>query len=127
MQDTQQQQQKQTLKSANTLQSVIGDNLFPEVQHISDVKQVLELMKDIAQNISQDQLRAIVLLKQMGENKVIHPNGSPYENLIKAILTDYKTAVANPAYYLDTIEELIPKQPKPIVFAPNGKQVTTGR
>lgn len=126
MQDTQQQQQK-TLKSANTLQSVIGDNLFPEVQHISDVKQVLELMKGIAQNISQDQLRAIVLLKQMGENKTIHQNGNPYEKLIEGILTDYKTAVANPAYYLDTIEELIPKQPKPIVFAPNGKQVTTGR
>lgn len=125
MQDVQQQQK--TLKSANTLQSVIGDNLFPEVQHISDVKQVLELMKGIAQNISQEQLRAIVLLQQLGENKVIHPNGSPYEKLIKNILTDYKTAVANPSYYLDTIEELIPKQPKPIVFAPNGKQVTTGR
>jgi len=126
MQDTQQQQQK-TLKSANTLQSVIGDNLFPEVQHISDVKQVLELMKDVGQNISQDQLRAIVFLKRMGENKVIHPNGSPYEDLIKAILTDYKTAVVNPAYYLDTIEELIPKPPKPVIFAPNGKQVTNGR
>lgn len=123
MQDTQQ----KTLKSANTLQSVIGDNLFPEVQHISDVKQVLELMKGIAQNISQEQLRAIVLLQQLGENTTIHPNGSPYEKLIKGILTDFKTAVANPSYYLDTIEELIPKPPKPIVFAPNGKQVTTGR
>lgn len=125
MQDTQQ-QQKQTLKNANTLQSVIGD-IFPEIQHVSDVKQVLELMKDIAQNISQEQLRAIVLLKQMGENKVIHQDGNPYESLIKAILTDYKTAVANPAYYLDTIEELIPKPPKPVIFAPNGKQVSTGR
>lgn len=121
-----QQQQKQTLKNANTLQSVIGD-IFPEIQHVSDVKQVLELMKDIAQNISQEQLRAIVLLKQMGENKVIHQGGNPYESLIKAILTDYKTAVANPAYYLDTIEELIPKPPKPVIFAPNGKQVSTGR
>lgn len=126
MQEVQQQQQK-TLKSANTLQSVIGDNLFPEVQHISDVKQVLELMQDIAQNISQEQLRAIVLLQQLGENKVIHPDGSPYEKLIKGILTDYKTAVANPDFYLDTIEELIPKPPKPVIFAPNGKQVSTGR
>lgn len=126
MQEVQQQQQK-TLKSANTLQSVIGDNLFPEVQHVSDVKQVLELMRDIAQNINQDQLRAIILLQQLGANTIIHPNGSPYDKLIKAILTDYKTAVANPAYYLDTIEELIPKPPKPIVFAPNGKQVTIGR
>lgn len=119
--------QKQTLKNANTLQSVIGDNLFPEVQHISDVKQVLELMKGMSQNISQEQLRAIIMLKQLGENKVIHPDGNPYEPLVKAILTEYKTAIANPSFYLDTIEELIPKPPKPIVFAPNGKQVSTGR
>lgn len=125
--DVQQQQQKQTLNSANTLQDIIGDSLFQQPVHISDVKQVLESMRDVAQNISQDQLRAIVLLKQMGENKVIHPDGNPYENLIKAILTDYKVAIANPAFYLDTIEELIPKPPKPIVFAPNGRQVSTGR
>lgn len=124
--DTQQQQQK-TLRSANTVQDILSDNLFQQPVHVSDVKQVLESMRDVAQNISQDQLRAIVLLKQMGENKTIHPNENPYENLIKAILTDYKVAVANPAFYLDTIEELIPKQPKPIVFAPNGKQVNTGR
>lgn len=119
--------QKQTLKNANTLQSVIGDNLFPEVQHISDVKQVLELMKGMSQNISQEQLRAIILLNELGENKVIHPDGNPYEKLVKAILNDYKIAIANPSFYLDTIEELIPKPPKPIVFAPNGKQVSTGR
>lgn len=119
--------QKQTLKNANTLQGVIGDNLFPELQHISDVKQVLELMKGMAQNISQEQLRAIIMLKQLGENKVIHPDGNPYEPLVKAILNDYKTAIANPSFYLDTIEELIPKPPKPVIFAPNGKQVSTGR
>uniref|UniRef100_UPI001967BF74 hypothetical protein n=1 Tax=Klebsiella pneumoniae TaxID=573 RepID=UPI001967BF74 len=60
--------QKQTLKNANTLQGVIGDNLFPEVQHVSDVKQVLELMQGLAQNISQEQLRAVILLNQLGEN-----------------------------------------------------------
>lgn len=125
MQDTQQQQK--TLKSANTVQDILGDNLFQQPVHVSDVKQVLESMRDVAQNISQDQLRAIVFLKQMGENKTIHPNGNPYETLINAILTDYKVAVANPAFYLDTIEELIPKPPKPIVFAPSGKQVNTGR
>lgn len=123
----QNQQQQQTLKSANTLQDIIGDNLFQTPQHISDVKQVLEMMKDVSQNISQDQLRAIVLLKNLGDNKVIHVDGNPYEGLIKAILKDYKVAVANPAFYLDTIEELIPKPPKPIVFAPNGKQVNAGR
>lgn len=119
--------QKQTLKNANTLQSVITDNLFPEIQHVSDVKQVLELMKGLAQNISQEQLRAVIFLNQLGENKLIHPNGNPYEKLVKAITNDYKTAVANPAFYLDTIEELIPKPPKPVVFAPSGKQVNTGR
>lgn len=119
--------QKQTLKNANTLQSVINDNLFPEVQSVSDVKQVLELMKGLAQNISQEQLRAVIFLNQLGENKSIHHDGNPYEKLVKAIMTDYKTAVANPAFYLDTIEELIPKPPKPVVFAPSGKQVSTGR
>lgn len=119
--------QKQTLKNANTLQGVIGDNLFPEIQHVSDVKQVLELMKGLAQNISQEQLRAVILLNQLGENKAIHPDGNPYAKLVKAIMNDYKTAVANPAFYLDTIEELIPKPPKPVVFAPSGKQVNTGR
>lgn len=121
------QQQQKTLKSANTVQDILGDNLFQQPVHVSDVKQVLESMRDVAQNISQDQLRAIVLLKQMGDNKTIHKEGNPYEKLINAILTDYKVAVANPAFYLDTIEELIPKQPKPIVFAPNGKQVSAGR
>lgn len=119
--------QKQALKNSNTLQSVIGDNLFPELQHISDVKQVLELMKSMSQNISQEQLRAIIFLNELGENKVLHPDGNPYAKLVKAITTDYKTAIANPSFYLDTIEELIPKPPKPVIFAPNGKQVSTGR
>lgn len=122
-----QQQQKKTLKSANTVQEIFGDQLFQQPVHVSDVKQVLESMRDVAQNISQEQLRAIVLLKQMGENKTIHPNENPYEKLINAILTNYKVAIANPAFYLDTIEELIPKPPKPVVFAPSGKQVNTGR
>lgn len=125
MQDTQQQQK--TLKSANTLQEIMGDNLFQQPVHISDVKQVLESMKDVAQNISQEQLRAIVFLEQLGENSFIHKNGNPYKSLIKAVLKDYKVAVANPSFYLDTIEELIPKPPKPVIFAPNGKQVNAGR
>lgn len=112
--------------NAERLQSVISDNLFPEVQHISDVKQVLELAKEFAQNISQEQLRAIIMLQELGNNTVIHKE-NPYSKLIQAILTDFKTAVANPAFYLDTIEELIPKPPKPVIFAPNGKQVETGR
>lgn len=127
MMDLQQQQQKKTLESANTLQSILGDSLFQQPLHISDVKQVLELMQNVAQNVSQEQLRAVILLKELGGNSFIHGDKNPYEGLIKAILTDYKVAVANPAFYLDTIEELIPKPPKPIVFAPNGKQVNAGR
>lgn len=125
--DNQQQQQQKTLKSANTVQDILSDSLFQQPVHISDVKQVLESMKDVAQNISQEQLRSIVLLKQLGENSFIHKDGNPYDGLIKAILNDYKVAIANPAFYLDTIEELIPKPPKPVIFAPNGKQVSTGR
>lgn len=119
MQETQQKQHD----NAGKLQSVITDNLFPEVAHISDVKQVLELSKEYAQNISQEQLRAIVFLQDLGSNTYVHPKGNPYQKFIDKILDGYKTAVANPNYYLDVIEELIPKQPKPIVFAPNGKQV----
>lgn len=123
MQETQQKQHD----NAGKLQSVITDNLFPEVAHISDVKQVLELSKEYAQNISQEQLRAIVFLQDLGSNSYVHPNGNPYQKFIDKILAGYKTAVASPNYYLDVIEELIPKQPKPIVFAPNGKQVDGGR
>lgn len=102
--------------NAEKLQSVISDNLFPEVHHISDVKQVLEEMKTNAQELQQEQIRALILLKQMGENKYLHPEGNPYEDLIKFIMQG-KVHVADPEYYIKTIEALIPKPPKPIVMA----------
>lgn len=101
--------------NADKLQSVISDDLFPNVQHISDVKQVIEEMTNKAQSIREPQLKAIILLEQLGENKYLHEK-NPYESLIKSILDQYKKGVADPGYYLDTIEALIPKPPKPIVM-----------
>lgn len=101
--------------NAEKLQSVISDDLFPNVQHISDVKQVIEEMTLKAQNIREPQLKAIILLEKMGENKYLHGDKNPYTPLIKSILDQYKKSVADPGYYLDTIEALIPKPPKPVV------------
>lgn len=109
---------------ADKLQSVISDDLFPAVQHISDVKQVLEEMKTNAQELQSYQIRAILFLKELGKNKYLHPEGDPYKEIEKFIM-DGKVLVADPEYYLDTIEALIPKPPKPIVMAekvPGGKK-----
>ncbi|WP_458414525.1 hypothetical protein ACNQFZ_06570 [Schinkia sp. CFF1] len=102
--------------NADKLQSVITDNLFPEVQHISDVKQVLEEMTTKAQELQAEQIRAILLLRQMGENKFLHGDKNPYEPVIKFIM-EGKVLVAEPGFYIDVIEALIPKPPKPIIMA----------
>lgn len=101
--------------NADKLQSVITDNLFPEVQHISDVKQVLEEMTTKAQELQPEQIRAILMLRQMGENKFLHEK-NPYEGIIKFIM-EGKVLVADPGFYIDVIEALIPKPPKPIIMA----------
>lgn len=101
--------------NAEKLQSAISDDLFPTVNHISDVKQVLEEMKGNAQDIREPQLKAIILLQQMGRNTYLHEK-NPYEKLIEFIMKG-KELVADPKYYIDTIEALIPKPPKPIVMA----------
>lgn len=102
--------------NADKLQSVISDDLFPHVQHISDVKQVIEVMRDKAQNLREPQLKAIIFLLEMGKNNYLHGEKNPYEDLVKSILGDYKIGVADPEYYLDTIGELIPKPPRPILM-----------
>lgn len=102
------------------LQSVISDDLFPQVQHISDVKQVLEEMQGNAQNLRETQIKALLFLQTLGENKYIHPNGNPYKHLYEYIKKEGKISVASPDYYLDTIEALIPKPPKPLVLAEKG-------
>lgn len=107
-------------ENATKLQSAISDDLFPNVQHISDVKQVIEEMTKLSQNIREPQMKALLLLKNLGENKYLHPNGSPYKAIYDYILNQGKTHVANPDYYLDTIESLIPKPPKPVILADKG-------
>ncbi|MBU8905582.1 hypothetical protein [Desertibacillus haloalkaliphilus] len=106
---------------AEKLQSVIGDNLFPEVHHISDVKQVLEEMKTNAQELQEWQIRAILFLKHLGSNEYLHGHKNPYVEIEKMIF-DGKVLVADPNYYVDTIEALIPKPPKPVVMAEKAPQ-----
>lgn len=117
----QQTAQDTAMGNAEKLQSAISDDLFPQVQHISDVKQVIEEMKSTAQNLREPQVKALLLLEQLGENKYLYPESNPYKKLIKYIKEQGKTDVATPDYYLDTIEALIPKPPKPIVMAPGEK------
>lgn len=102
--------------NADKLQSAIGDDLFPQVEHISDVKQVLEEMTTKAQELQSEQIRAILLLRQMGDNKFLHGDKNPYEGIIKFIM-EGKVLVADPIFYIDVIEALIPKPPKPIIMA----------
>lgn len=107
--------------NATKLQSVISDDLFPQVQHISDVKQVIEEMQGLSQNLREPQMKGLLFLKSLGENEYLHPDGNPYLELYKYIIGQGKQHVANPDYYLDTIEALIPKPPKPVILADGGK------
>ena len=112
--------------NAEKIQSVINDDLFPNVQHVSDVKQVLEFMTDYASPLSEEQLRAIILLENLGSNKRLHGDTNPYLTLIKQMKGDYKRAVSRTETYLRTIEELIPKPPKPVILA-DGRMVKSGK
>jgi len=102
--------------NAEKLQSVITDDLFPQVQHISDVKQVLEEMRGNAQELQEWQVRALILLSEMGRNSYLHGDQDPYKDL-REFVRAAKVEVADPEYYLKTIEALIPKPPKPVVLA----------
>lgn len=114
------QQQQNNTSNAERLQSVISDDLFPQVQHISDVKQVIEEMKSKSQNLREPQIKALLLLEKLGSNKYLHGDKNPYKELIDYIKKQGKIDVADPDYYLDTIEALIPKPPKPIIMAEKG-------
>lgn len=109
-----------SVDNADKIQSAISDHLFPNVQHVSDVKQVLEFMHDVAAPLSEEQLRAIIYLEQLGNNKRLHEK-NPYEFIIKKITGEYKRHVAKTEVFLRTIEELIPKPPKPIIMADGGR------
>ncbi|MED4570974.1 hypothetical protein P9302_16040 [Brevibacillus agri] len=108
-----------TTNAAAQLQDVINDSLFPTVQNIADVKQVLDFMRPVTQPLRQEQVQAMLYLTELGDNKYIHPNGSPYEKIIKAI-SGYRQEIADPEFYIDTIEALVPKPPKPILMTENG-------
>lgn len=110
--------QKFEQQNASKLQSVISDDLFPQVHHISDVKQVIEEMQKLSQNLREPQMKALIFLKNLGENKYLHGDENPYKELYEYIINAGKQHIANPGYYLDTIEALIPKPPKPVVLAP---------
>lgn len=105
--------------AADKLQQVIGDDLFPTVQHISDVKQVLDFMRPVAQPLREAQVRAILYLQELGNNRVMHPEGNPYEKLIKQIV-EFREAIADPEFFIDTIEALVPKPPRPILMTQDG-------
>lgn len=106
--------------NADRIQQVIGDDLFPTVSHVSDVKQVLEFMEPNAQPLRQEQLQAILYLQELGNNKTIHPDGNPYKHIIDFVIKS-KNLIADPEFFLDTIEALIPKPPKPILMSQNGE------
>lgn len=104
-------------ENASRIQSVINDDLFPNVTHVSDVKQVLEFMENVAAPLSEDQLRALLLLEALGSNKRLHGDKNPYKPVIDKLTGAYKKYVAKTNVFLDTIEELIPKPQKPIILA----------
>lgn len=115
--------------NADKIQSVLNDDLFPSVHHVSDVKQVLEYMENVAQPVSQEQLRAAIMLMHLGGNERLHQGKNPYEWIIDKLIGkgdktgQWKKAVAHTSVYLDTLQELIPKPPRPIVVAPGaGKE-----
>lgn len=115
------------MKNQEGIQSILSDDLFPSVQHVSDVKQVLELMMNVAQPISEEQIRAAILLQTLGDNKRLHGDKNPYAWLIDKLIGndrktgEWKVAVAPTTVYLDTMQELIPKPPRPLIVAPGGK------
>lgn len=107
--------------NASKIQSVLSDDLFPTVNHISDVKQVLEFMTGVAAPLTEPQIRALILLEELGKNKRLHGSTDPYKSIRDKISGDYKKAVADTSVYLDTIQELIPKPPRPIIMAEKGQ------
>lgn len=114
-------------RNADRIQNVLTDDLFPNVQHISDVKQVLEYIENVAQPVSEEQIRAAILLESLGKNERLHGKNNPYGWMVEKLIgTDkkagvWKKVVAPTSVYLDTLQELIPKPPRPIVVAPGSK------
>lgn len=119
--------QHKNQKAANAAQDILTDTLFAAPEHISDVKQVLEISKDFAQPLRQEQVQALIYLNHLGSNSLLHGDKNPYEDICKQITGDYKVATAPSGYYLDMVDELVPKPPKPIVVANNGRVIESKR
>lgn len=107
-------------ENANKLQDVINDSLFPQTVQVADVKQVLDFMKKVTAPLREEQVRAILFLQELGDDRYIHPNGNPYSKLIESI-SKYRDQLADPEFYIDTIEALVPKPPRPILMSEDGK------
>lgn len=103
------------MRNADKIQNILTDDLLATPQHISDVKQVLEFMENVAQPLSEPQVRALILLDHLGSNERLHGNKNPYDNIIKKVGNEWKKAVADTNVYLDTMQELIPKPPRPVI------------
>lgn len=114
------------IKNADIMQSFLSDDLMYTPQSISDVKQVLEFMEGVSQPLTEPQVKALLLLQALGSNTELHGNKNPYESIIKEITGQYKKSVAQTSVYLDTIQELVPKPPRPIILA-DGKPAKGGR
>lgn len=113
--------------NADKIQSVINDDLFPSVQNVADIKQVLEFMERVAAPLSEDQLRAIILLEALGTNTRLHGAKNPYKPIIDKIGGEFRKNVAKTEVFLRTIEELVPKPPKPVILADGGgREVSKG-
>ena len=85
-------------------------------------------MRPHAQPLREEQVRAILYLEHLGENKLLHPGKNPYKDLIKHII-GYREMIADPEFFLDTIESLVPKPPKPILMTDQGqfKKITPAK
>jgi hypothetical protein len=120
--------QQEGQRNADKIQAILSDNLFPQAHHVSDVKQVLEYFENVAQAISEEQIRAAVLLEVLGANTRLHGDKNPYQWMVQRLIgTDkavgiWKRVVAPTSVYLDVLEELIPKPPKPIIVAPGASK-----
>src|SRR5699024_12347403 len=94
-------------QNADKLQSVISDDLFPQVHHISDVKQVIEEMQGISQNLREPQIKALLFLKKLGEKEYLNGKTIQYEELYKIISVAVKKDIDDPIFNFVSIEALI--------------------
>lgn len=111
---------------SDAIQDIMSESLFEQNPSIADLKQIINELEDKGQNLREPQVKALLLLQHLGDNKYLHAK-NPYSHIIKAIESSYKTAVTNPEYYLDAIHETVPKPPKQVVMTGDGKVLNNNR